>query len=237
MKNAARFLALALLAVGVAGCNPTQPTATATPKAATANPVPAAPKVPDNLKTEGFAYYGLNNEKPLTYAVRAEGEEPAEGVQTVELKNVEGGVANYTVSRTGGLSRMGDESLVAKPDGVYLTRSTWGQVEPPMLSFPDKATEGKSWKTGSSMKGEDNRTVVLESTWTVGKAEKIKVEAGEFDVIKVTGTGTLKLGKETHPLKAEGWYSKELGAVKMVVKSKDDKGKDKSSVVELKKVG
>ncbi|MFX8704342.1 hypothetical protein ABTM89_19975, partial [Acinetobacter baumannii] len=66
----------------------------------------------------------------------------------------------------------------------------WGPVQPPMLSFPDKATEGKSWKTASEMKGADDRSIKMECSWTIGKPEKLKVEAGEFDVIKVTGTGS-----------------------------------------------
>jgi hypothetical protein len=179
----------------------------------------------------------LANDKPLTYEVKEGAGEPTEGTQKIELKGVEKGQATYTITRTGGLTEMGDEDLVVKPDGVYLTRSSWGQVEPPMLSFPAQVAEGKSWTTSSKMQDKDGRTVTLDSSWTVGKSEKIKVQAGEYDVVKVTGKGTLKLDKDSYPLNAEGWYSKELGAVKMVVKSKDNTGKDKASVVELKKVG
>ncbi|MES1228239.1 MAG: hypothetical protein ABUL72_06170, partial [Armatimonadota bacterium] len=198
-------------------------------------PTAAAPKVPDSLKTDGYYYYGLDNTKPLTYSVTNEGK-TTDGVQTTQLKSADKD-AVFAISRTGSLTDMGDEDLLVKADGVYLTRSTWGPVEPMMKSLPDKMTEGATWKTSSSMKGVDDRTTILEATWTIGKAEKLKVEAGEFDTVKVTGVGTLTVDKVPHPLNAEGWYTKPLGAVRLIVNVKDDQGKDKKSVVELKKVG
>lgn len=235
----APFLAVVLALVSLAGCNNSSaPTAEAKggeSKTPAATPT-EAPKVPDALKTDGYYYYGLDNTKPLTYSVSDGVGKPTDGVQTVQLKGVDKD-ANFTISRTGALTNMGDEDLVVKTDGVYLVRSMWGPVEPPMLSFPDKATEGKTWKTSSEMKGADDRTIKMECNWSIGKAEKLKVAAGEFDVIKVTGTGSLTMEGKSHPLSAEGWYSKQVGAVKLQVKSKDDAGKDKSTLVELKQVG
>jgi len=233
------FLALALAALFIVGCDKSSsaPAAKGGEASKTVTPpTPEAPKVPDALKTDGYYYYGLDNTQPLTYSVSDGVAKPADGVQTVQLKGVDKD-ANYTISRTGALTNMGDEDLVVKADGVYLVRSMWGPVEPPMLSFPDKAAEGKTWKTASEMKGADDRSIKMECNWTIGKAEKLKVEAGEFDVIKVTGNGSLTMEGKSHPLTAEGWYSKKVGAVKLSVKSKDDAGKDKATVVELKKVG
>ncbi|MBS1708364.1 MAG: hypothetical protein JSS65_06525 [Armatimonadetes bacterium] len=237
MKNLPIYCSVLALALCLTGC---QPKASANQGGGTTTAEkqgePAAPKMPDALKSDGYYYYGLDNTKPLTYTVTEGNEKPMEGVQTVQLKSADKD-ASFTISRTGALTSMGDEDLIVKSDGVYLVRSNWGPVEPAMLSFPAKATEGFSWKTASTMKGQDDRTMTLECTWTIGKGEKVKTEAGEFDTVKVTGEGNLSVDTEKHPLNAEGWYSKQVGAVKLIVKSKDDKGKEKSSVVELKKVG
>ena len=255
MKNVPFLVLSMVVAVALVGCTDKPKTTEAggktdTPVGTTPAAAPA-PKVPDALKTDGYYYYGLDNTKPLTYTYTDGTSKPADGVQTVQLKGVDKD-ANFTISRTGALTNMGDEDLLVKSDGVYLTRSSWGPVEPAMLSFPSKATEGYSWKTSSKMKGEDDRAVTLEGTWTIGKPEKITVAAGTFDTVTMTGVGTMsveelpndKASTKTppaaptkHPLLAQGWFSRELGEVKLVVKSKDAKGQDKTLVVELKKVG
>lgn len=233
------LLAVAYAALLVAGCN-NPPAASSEAKgsgtSAATPATPPTPKVPDALKTDGYYYYGLDNTKPLTYSMTLNGAKPADGVQTVQLTGVDK-EANFTLSRTGSLVNLGDEELVVKPDGVYLVRSMWGPVEPAMMAFPDKATEGKTWKTSNTMKGSDDRSYKMDLTYTIGKVEKVKVQAGEFDALKVTSAGTLTMDGKSYPLTAEGWYSKQVGTVKLELKSKDEGGKEKATIVELKQVG
>lgn len=249
MKSKLLSLSAASLALLVIGCNQAPTTAAKTPEpakdaGATPKAAPTLSSVPEELKTDGFQYYGLGSTKTLTYAMKTEGSSRT-GTQSVTMKEMlDGTTPIMTVSRDGALLDMGKEEIAVKKDGIYMVSGSFGPVSPEMMVLPAKLDLGTTWTVKSTMKSEPSREIEMSSTFTVTAKEKVKVEAGEFEAIKVVAKGTIKqkidegggkIREVTTPLNADAWYSKEIGTVKLSATTTTKDGKPQTSVVELAK--
>ena len=220
-----RLLLLSLLPV--VGC-------TAVPTGGASSVVDAPPGLPDALKSDAFAYYGLGNTKPTRYeVVQGEGGVPTSAVRTFVPGKIEGDKATYTLKQSGGLEREGDIVLSLERDGIYAMSSSKNQIKPHSLEMPAKLEVGGGWKDHTEMM---DGGIKLDSDLKIAGKERVATPGGTFDdALHVTSTGGGTYGGQQVDLKTESWYVRGLGAVKQIVTSTPKGGPASTFVIQLAK--
>ncbi len=226
MKTA-RTAILVLVALGLVGCNNE-------PKAADPGngggiktgvaPEEAKPQVPDALKHAGYQYQGLGNSDLMTYDVTFGDLPMEEGTEQITVEKVEGGTATFKVARTGGLSRLGVDTVELTADGVTMVASSMGLLkEPSKLMLADTAV-GTTWETKLNMDNLQNGTQSIESNIKnkVSRMESVKVPAGTFEclVVETTLESTSKGApnpsqNKKSTVKMTSYYAKDVGIIKL----------------------
>lgn len=183
--------------------------------------------LPANLKAAAFEYYGLGNPDTVRFKVTSpDSSEAQEGTQTLRLTEVGENEAKFTVAFGGALLIRGNQEVVLKPDGIYVTKLADKQLDKPMLELPNDLTPGKTWNSSVTIDGPTGDPVEMSATFKVKGSEKLKTEAGEFDAIRVDGTMTAKSAAGTVKSPVTGWYAKGTGQIKFVVKGVRGDAKD-----------
>ncbi|MBS1723267.1 MAG: hypothetical protein JSS66_09980 [Armatimonadetes bacterium] len=192
------------------------------------------PSIPADLKHEAYAYNGFERTKGLKYLIsRIEGEKPEEGTQVSEFKGLANGAATYLVKRQGSLLFMGDEELIVKPDGVYLSSSAAGSPKQPIRVMPAKVDPGTVWDYDYELTTPANGKATFKGKARVEKIEKVKVAAGEFDGLLVVETATMEMSTGKGTVSSKTWYAKDVGVVQMKLEVKDPNGKIVKTSFEL----
>jgi hypothetical protein len=244
MRISHLFLFCLVFAIGGAGagCNKkedTQPISAKTNKPAPTSPTVAAPKgdgsgeaglpvdqVPAELKTEGYAYYGLEHGQPIEFEVVMPKSTTAEtGSATTKLTAVKDGVATFITERTGPLESLGAEELIVKKDGIYNTKIGGQPVEPVQLVMPADVHVGKVWASKGKIKLQNGQTFTQDMQFKVAGQGKVKTKAGEFDALRVTAQGEIRVGDKRSQSNITAWYVKGLGTVKMEITTSNPPGK------------
>lgn len=227
LSFAITFLAL----VGLVACQPDakpEPAPTDTGKETPANVEPAKPDpstIPATAKTDAFEYYGLGCTDTLTYSYENAGTK-SEGGQTCEFTGLDGQNAKFLMSRTGGLSMLGSEELVASDKGVLLVGAQGQALKEPVVALPASLAPGTTWESTFTVKDPGGMDVVNTAKQKVEATETVKTPAGEFECIVVSMSGTLKTSDRSIPTSGKSWYAKGIGTVKLTVNSKDAAGKN-----------
>lgn len=239
-----RFLtvsSLGFLALAVLGCQPAapaNPTATTTGSAGTTGSAsevkPDLSTVAADLKHDGYKYYGLGYQGTLTYEYDRNGIK-SEGQQTVEFAGMDGDAAKFKFTRSGALSQIGDETVVSKKDGVYSIEAQGHKLDPIVLAMPAEVPAGKTWEANQKLTDPTGNPVETATKQTIGKIEKVKTAAGEFDCVMLTMAGTIKTGGKTVPFNAQAWYSADVGTVKLKISGKNSKGEPDVTTITLAK--
>ena len=243
MKIRQYWVLVALLLV--AGCgkpdsDPKEPPAPEGNSTATA----AVTGVPESLKNAAYEYYGLGQEAPLTYIVKMSDELPArDGTQTFTFESMEDGAAKFMVTRTGGLSRVGSETLLLNDDGVYTKALSFGVLESPALQIPADLALGSEWESPMTIK-DGSKTIVNLVKFRAVRQEETTVEAGTFDCLVIEADVTSNVTGSAIPSQngdasseIVAYYAKGIGTVKMTVEGTQADGKRLSIYVELKSIG
>lgn len=183
-------------------------------------------QVPAELKTEGYAYYGLEHGQPIEFEVlMPKSTTPETGTATTKLTAVKDGVATFITERTGPLESLGAEELVVKKDGIYNTKIGGQPVEPVQLVMPADVSVGKVWASKGKIKLQDGQTFTQDMKFKVAGQEKVKTKAGAFDALKITAQGEIKVGDKRSQSNITAWYVKGLGTVKMEITTSNPPGK------------
>lgn len=200
---------------------------------------PSTASFDNSLKHNGFTYMGFGRNDELTYEYQElEGAPGQEGTEAIEVKSSEKDKAVVQINRAGALSRLGTETYEVRPDGVYLTIMGLGQLKAPMLAIPGDVKVGSKWTSTLETTGTGSSKYQFSINNVAEKEEDIKVKAGSYKALLVTGTGTLSQGgNKPQKIQYKTWYAKDLGTVLMRIELVDDKGVSKKSSVELVAVG
>ncbi len=240
----ARIAFLALLGLVSIGCGD-KPAADVTSGGVTSGvtePV-KGPVVPDSLKHAAYDYLGLANGDIMTYDVTF-GDLPKEdGTQQTTLEKSEGAVATYKVGRTGGLSRLGVDTVELRADGVWTVATSMGLLKEASELLPAEIAPGLSWDARMDMDNLQGGTqnVVSKIVNVAKQVEKVKVPAGEFDCLAVVSTFDATIsgspdsnqnGKTT--TRVTTYYAKGVGIVKLSGTTTRQDGSKQNVVIELK---
>jgi hypothetical protein len=240
----ARTIILPLIAVAIFGCSDkTDAPTTGTTGAVTGGTTgsQAAATVPDTLKHDAYIYQGLGNEELLTYDVTFNEMPKEDGTQQNKLEKVENGVATYKVSRTGGLARLGVDTIEVTDKEVRMVGSSMGVLTEPSVLMPANPTVGTAWDTRLDMDNvQGDRSVKSSIKHKVTKTESVTVPAGTYDCLVVESTlvtdssSTAAPGQSTKKtVTMTSHYAQGIGIVKLQIK---EEGKT-VGLVELKSTG
>jgi hypothetical protein len=181
------------------------------------------PELPEELKHEGYAYFGLGNDKTMDVELRVKGRPVKTGGVTAHLESVENGKATYKIERTGAIAEdLGSDTVVLDKDGIYMTGSSIGTIEPAQsLQVPAKLSPGTKWHTKSKVKKADGQEIEEDSDYRVTGFEKVKTQVGEYDALVIESTGTASVNamgnKEKAKYETKYYYVKDRGLVKAVL--------------------
>ena len=233
-----RFVWLGLLAVALAGCGSGGAVARegeskeGSGKSGVTETTPKT--VPDSLKHEAFEYFGLGNTGPVKYTfVRVEGDKPESGTQSVELKAVGDGIADFVIRRDGALSALGVEDVQVKPDGVYLVSSTHGSPEKPVMVMPSKLEPGATWGGDHTLKSPDGSEVKYSGKSKFEKKETLTVAGKSYETILVSESAELELAGSKRSVSGKTWFASGVGVVRMRLEVKTPDGKLVKSSIEI----
>jgi hypothetical protein len=192
-------------------------------------PQKQVPPVPDDLKTEAYHWYGLDNLKSMKIIVEITGKPPQSGEQTVKLTDVKDGKAIYEIERPG---ELGTETISLEKDGIYTIGSTLIQGATRNLELPSDLPPGKTWKnTGKvqmSQEVEQNLTIKV-----IGVSD-VDTKAGKQSALHVKQTGVLSFGGTKYRMDSDLYYVKDKGLVKSVATLNNvSKPKEKPQVITI----
>jgi len=252
MKKSFILLPALLLAFG---CSSSEPTASGTTTAATSGstdtakkPDAAAPatttgtadkgpklsEVPAALKYDGYVYYGLDNPNPMNLEITtsAQPTEVLTGTQTTTLKSIVNGVPTFVISRTGNLDQLGVQELRVEKDGIYDSASTIAKIGPHDLEIPAKLTPGSTTWNSHSEVDNAKQKMTSDNVYKVERIEKVTTKAGEHEALLITSTGSSVLNGKKVKMTSSGWFVKDLGAVKTVLKTTSPDGKTETITIQ-----
>ncbi len=223
MKLTPAVVALAAL-WGCASINPRAPAGAGSRQVVSSQPgspgtppvAPSAETLPDSLKTDAWAYYGLANSKPVDMVIAVQGNSATyTGSQTTTLTGVKDGKAQYSVSRTGGLAdQLGSsEELSLEPEGVYTTKSDIATINKE-LQLPSHLKPGNSWHEALHAQTRGKEMSLDMSNKVVG-VQHIDTKAGPYDALLVTTSGGGSIGDQKVRISTKTWYVKGIGVAKM----------------------
>lgn len=191
------------------------------------------PSIPDELKGNAYDFYGLGNEEKMSYRSTTSGQS-TDGSTTTRLKEVKDGEAVFAMERDGFFAQLGSCELALRKDGLYFTVIQGRKLEKPALEVPSDIAVGKTWNSEHSI---DLDIAGVTRKWkakTAQKAvgvEKVKVPLGEFEALKIVGTGEYWLDSTKSSIKSSVWLAKGVGMVKMTLEESSG-GVQRTSIVE-----
>jgi len=185
----------------------------------------AGTSLPENLKSEGYSYYGLNYDKPMNMEVQASTNTAIQtGTQITKLKEIKDGKAIYSIERTGNLGELlGNMEVSLEPDGIYVKTSTKAKVGARDLELPAQMTTGREWTTKVLVDQAGQKMDVTNFFKIVGR-ESVKTPLGTYDSIVVTSTGVGTMNGQNIRMETKGWYVKDRGMVKAVLTNSNAAG-------------
>jgi hypothetical protein len=190
-------------------------------------------RVPKEIQTEGYQYYGLANPSPIPMT-RSVGQQTLTGNVVTRFMEAKGGAAFFQQSWTGEFADIGSSDLSADKTGIYTT-AVFGQKLPkPQLELPSNPKNGFSWHIHASFKMPTGENVEQDGTDKIVGLQSIKVAGKTYDALLVEENGTLKTGQQLVNVDIKKWLVKNIGTVKLQIDSKDKKGAAQTATLEAK---
>lgn len=243
MKKTQAWILAGLVAI-LTGCsNPdaAKNTETGDKKAAASADQPIAPvtketggaEIPESLRGNVYDLYGLGNSEKVSYRSTTSGTS-MNGSTTTKLKEVKDGEAVFSMERDGFFAQLGSCELALREDGLYFTVIQGRKLEKPALELPSDIAPGKTWNSEHNIDLDVAGSIKKWRAKTQQKAvgfEKVKVPLGEFEALKIVGTGEYWLDSSKSSIKSTVWLAKGIGMVKMTLQE-DSGGVTRTSTVE-----
>lgn len=248
MKRLQLWLLLAGIFAALSGCSAPEANKEASisgkkPGVESDQPIASEPdgakpaEVPDSLKGNVYDLYGLGNEEKVSYRSTTSGQS-MDGSTTTKLKDVSGEEATFSMERDGFFAQLGSCELALRKDGLYFTVIQGRKLEKPALEIPADIAPGKSWKSEHTIdldvSGSTKKWRANTQQNAVG-FEKVKVPLGEFEALKIVGTGEYWLDSSKSSIKSSVWLAKGVGMVKMTLEETTGGVKRTSTVEAISK--
>jgi hypothetical protein len=245
------FVAAALLLM--AGCGPSKqsPVAKEPPKTpadkSAFKPSASSPdsgpsldlsELPEELRNDAFAYYGLGRKGVMKQMVTISGQSEAqEGTMASRLTLVHGGEAFFAMDVTGPLARNGQQELVLRKEGLFATKLGNNVLDPPQVELPSPLKPGVTWQTELKVTTADGQSVADKTTYRVAGVEKVKVKAGEFEALRIKGQGTSSIDGKSYDVTLDVWYVRDVGPVKVSFVASRPNEKKQTLAIEAVELG
>jgi hypothetical protein len=234
---------LALLAALAASCQPAAPAAKAGVDGEDSAPAAKIEDISSEVKTAGAEYLGFPREGVLTYKYsQLEGMAAERGEETTKLASTKDGKAVFEITRSSALAMLGSETVELRKDGVYMVRTSLGEIDAPALTMPADVKVGSKWSSSLKLTRPNGDLMSMTISYEALREEKIKVEAGEFDTLVISGKGEVSVApkggeKRSSPWSSQLWHAKGVGHVRMMQDAKNSEGEPVKQYMELVKQG
>lgn len=197
---------------------------------------PSLAEIPESLRHDAFRYSGLSSSKPLKLKVTtSSGAEPQAGEQITKLKSVGQSTALFDIERTGALAGLGSETQSLETTGVYLLSSTLGDTGGKTLALPSDLPIGKRWTVTSRLEQPGGTKMEYDAVYEVVRREKVVTEGGTFDGLLVKSSGKGRMNEQPIRMETRAWFVRDVGQVKLEVKTTMADGTSQSVTMELAK--
>ncbi|MCE9559744.1 MAG: hypothetical protein K8R88_12430 [Armatimonadetes bacterium] len=208
--------ALSLLLVVALGCGSKESSVPTLEKGGKTRTEAVAPTVNAALRHEGFSYYGLENPKPIKMRLdQGDGKGFVEGVTTISKEKSDNPDEEiFLATRTGGLERLGSDTIKVSKDGIMMVGSSVIQFSKPTMELPANVEPGKTWSESTDITIGNGTKGSLKSTYKIVGVEKVKVGAKEYEALVVSNVGSYSIGGAKSPVEAKAWYVKGVGLVR-----------------------
>ncbi|MEQ1822513.1 MAG: hypothetical protein ABL949_08385 [Fimbriimonadaceae bacterium] len=225
-------LSLLLIVAGtVLGCQTAERPKTTEPEVKTdtttktAEPAKTELVIPDEIKTEGYAFYGLDRKEPVKVELIQPGQDKKTGELSFELKEVKNGKLYFNQIYGGQISENfgATSELYADKSGIYGTAMLGKPIDEPQLEMPANVSSGKSWAMGKPLKTDS--FTIDSMTNKIAGIESVTVPLGKFDALKMVSTAKLTQGTTKTSATLTAWMVKGIGMVKLIIKTVDAQGK------------
>lgn len=239
MRKFTSIIIIAGIVLGLAACQPknneikTPDEGTSTGTTGSTTPE-VKQEVPENLKHEGYQYYGLDVKEEQTYDFDLNGSK-RQGMQKETYLGLTDGKPRFSIERAEALSNLGTDVVEVREDGVYMISSREQTLETPMLALPSKMEIGKTWEITEKLKDVNGDEVTLKASNKIDGQEKITTPAGTFDCLAVSMSGTLVTKGKTQKVSGKTWYAAGTGTVKLTVNTTGSDGKPTNYTISLGK--
>lgn len=209
--------------------------ASASPSASSSEtPAEDLKKVPVDLQTDAYHYYGLSNTKVMSLEMtQASGERKQSSIGTLETKFKgigKEGPAFEVVYGGDLVAPLGSNIVSLQKDGIHVLSMSSGSVSGDNLELPAKLAPGTSWHSKSVIK-KPEATLEQDVQFKVVGPQKIQTKASTYpDALLVIGNGTMKMNGSTTSVTLKAWYVKDRGSVRQEMLMRE-KGKPDTTVI------
>lgn len=187
-------------------------------------------QVPEELKHQGYEYYGLSSLASVELEMKGEGK-VFSGTRTTKLVKIADGIATFEVEHSGGLQGLGVSTYSVEKDGVYAVKISIGSFKPPhRMEIPAILKPGATWGGPITISMNDGNKVKTNLMYRVAGPEKVKTRAGVFDAILVTASGKGTVGSQKTKESMKLWFAKGVGPVKILMKRTVGKETSQSTI-------
>jgi hypothetical protein len=190
--------------------------------------------LPEELRHDGAAYYGIGNTEPVDMEiVTSTATGINSGTQTMRLKEMKDGKAVFTVERTGNLAQqLGGMEVRVEKDGVYVHSSPIATVGERDLELPADLTPGKTWTTTTKVDRESQK-MDLKNTFKVAGVEPVTTKRSKYeDALLVTSVGEGTLSGSRVRIETRSWFVKGRGNIKTEMRLIDAANKAQTISIE-----
>ena len=175
----------------VAGCSapPAKPAVPAEPKAPNAQaqaPAPAAkpiapPAEPATAQlSEAARYYGVEAKGPIDFELTDSTRKGIQtGSQTMAFKEMVGGNPVYEMKRTGGLSVIGDQTVIVDKAGVRTLASSLGTLKGDSIELPANIKPGVTWHAKTTLTTPAGQDLTNDNEFSAVGMTDIKTKGGK----------------------------------------------------------
>jgi hypothetical protein len=193
-----------------------------------ADPGLSLDKIPADLKTDAYEYYGLGKAGDMNLVLKSGKNEPQTGTQTVKLTKADAGRCEFEVSYGGVLAQQGKMTMSLDKGGVRVIASDTIKQDPKTYELPSGLKPGLKWDTKTVAGSE----IEVNSTNTVVGTQTVTTPVATYkDALLVVATGTGKNRGTPFKMESKIWLVKGRGAVRTEIVNSSG-GKTETSTLE-----
>lgn len=186
-------------------------------------------KIPAELKSDAYEYYGLGRTDPIKMTV-TQNEVTKPATQVVRLTNVSNSAAEFTITNDGGLQELGEVMVSLSKEGIRIVSVKGKKADSDTFELPSGLVPGKSWPF--KLETDDQK---LTGSNVVKGTEPVTTSVETYkDALLIISTASGSQNGQKIQLNSKQWLVKGRGQVKAEITYVSGKNKQTVTMSEIK---